>query len=907
LKKMKLGAKIALGFGVLIAISAILGGVGVVQMGTVETETTKLAEEYIPEVDMAAELRAAANRLMYAVRGYIFTGDQVYYDEAQKELQAAKNAIEQGGQLEKRSRHLKGLRGHLEVAAKTIDAYGESIAQTGEIVARMQDNRASLDASAEKYMTICNEFLADQNQAFKADLAGSQKRVEIVNEISNLGVKARETNFKGQATNSTALIEVAIDLLAGLDTYVEELRAITQDTADIKRIDDIAAAAKAYVQNMEGYIQTTGEMNAAGQKMDAVAAGYMKTCNDFLDGLNGRMLRAFGQSEANVEESLRKLTLVNDIMEAGNAAWILSFKAQATQDAKLIQEAEIGFRGAMEISSKLRKITRDTEDIHRINEIDAAAEEYISVIGAYLKNFRTLGEFRYAMDEAAGQYVEQCEAFLEGQQKKLAADMYERNTKIMLVNAVIDLENDTRVKVFKAQALELPDIMEGALKNFPKIKETLEALRKITRVDVDLQRIDQVKSAGNAFKGAMAEFMSNWKMMQDIGNKGESAGRGVIDACMRMTRAGMQATGEVATGAVGLLKSSSWIMIIGLMAAVVLGALIALFLTRSITGPIRRIIEGLSDGSDQVTSAAHQVSAGSQSLAEGAAEQAASIEETSSSLEEMSSMTKKNADNANEARTMMAEAGQIVDTVNRHMADMLRAIEEITRSSEETGKIIKTIDEIAFQTNLLALNAAVEAARAGEAGAGFAVVADEVRNLALRAAEAARNTSDLIENTIKAVKNGNELTHTTQEAFKDNMEISKKVGGLVDEITAASHEQAQGIEEINRAVTEMDKVVQQVAANAEESASASEEMSAQAEQMQVYVAELVGMVGGRTTHLMLESSTAEPVKFSEEVTEGPTAKKGDNDRMKALAPPAKKERKKPEEIIPMDEEDFKDF
>jgi methyl-accepting chemotaxis protein len=335
-------------------------------------------------------------------------------------------------------------------------------------------------------------------------------------------------------------------------------------------------------------------------------------------------------------------------------------------------------------------------------------------------------------------------------------------------------------------------------------------------------------------------------------------------------------------------------MIVGVLLALALG----IFITRSITRPVRRIIEGLSEGSDQVSSASQQVSAGSQSLAEGAAEQAASIEETSSSLEEMSSMTKKNADNANEAKSMMGEAGQIVDKVNRHMADMLTAIQEITQSSEETGKIIKTIDEIAFQTNLLALNAAVEAARAGEAGAGFAVVADEVRNLALRAADAAKNTSDLIENTIKAVRNGNELTRTTQEAFRENMEIAQKVGGLVDEISAASTEQAQGIEEINKAVAEMDKVVQQVAANAEESAAASEELNAQAEQMQGFVGELVGMVG--------RSSSGETSRSSKVGTKKPAQKPGKGN-LKALTAPKGKTKSRAEQVIPMDDDDFKDF
>jgi ABC-type transporter Mla subunit MlaD len=319
------------------------------------------------------------------------------------------------------------------------------------------------------------------------------------------------------------------------------------------------------------------------------------------------------------------------------------------------------------------------------------------------------------------------------------------------------------------------------------------------------------------------------------------------------------------TGAIAVLfpkdivKANTWQMIrlLGIiyLLCILIIIPVTLIFSKSISKPIGNIIAGLTEGADQVASAASEVSAGSQSLAEGASEQAASIEETSSSLEEMSSMTRKNAENANKARTMMAEAGQIVVKANQYMTDMADAVQEITKSSEETGKIIKTIDEIAFQTNLLALNAAVEAARAGEAGAGFAVVADEVRNLAMRAAEAARNTSDLIENTINSIRNGNDLAQTTKKAFNENMEIARKVGHLVDEISAASNEQAKGIEEVNRAVTEMDKVVQQVAANAEESASASEEMSAKAEQMKAFVAELAAMVGAKSAQIQKTPSS----------------------------------------------------
>ena len=288
--------------------------------------------------------------------------------------------------------------------------------------------------------------------------------------------------------------------------------------------------------------------------------------------------------------------------------------------------------------------------------------------------------------------------------------------------------------------------------------------------------------------------------------------------------------------------------------SIVAGVIFAMRLVK----PIRRIVSGLKDGAGQVASASEQVSSSSQRLAGSASTQAASLEEASSSLEEMSSTTTQNADNAGQAKAMMSEAKAIVEKADAQMVELTEAIGEITRSSEETEKIIKTIDEIAFQTNLLALNAAVEAARAGESGAGFAVVADEVRNLALRSAEAARNTTELIERTIKAVKNGNKITAATQSAFRANADISAKIGHLVAEIATASQEQAHGISQVSTVVTEMDKVTQDTAANAEESASAAEEMHAQAQQMRGYVEELSVVVDGGNKSASEASSPRHP-------------------------------------------------
>ena len=263
--------------------------------------------------------------------------------------------------------------------------------------------------------------------------------------------------------------------------------------------------------------------------------------------------------------------------------------------------------------------------------------------------------------------------------------------------------------------------------------------------------------------------------------------------------------------------------------------------------PMNGTIEGLNKAADEVTYASGYISSASRSLAEGSSQQAAAIEETTSSLEEMSAMAKQNAENAGKADNLMKDTNQVVSSANESMSSLTLSMDGISRSSEETSKIIKTIDEIAFQTNLLALNAAVEAARAGEAGAGFAVVAEEVRNLAIRAADAAKNTANLIDDIVKKVDEGTEVVTHTNEVFTKVAQSADSVGNLVAEISASSDEQAEGVEQVNKAVVDVDKIVQKNAANAEESASASQQMYGQAEQMRAFVNELIEMVKGKST------------------------------------------------------------
>jgi methyl-accepting chemotaxis protein len=278
---------------------------------------------------------------------------------------------------------------------------------------------------------------------------------------------------------------------------------------------------------------------------------------------------------------------------------------------------------------------------------------------------------------------------------------------------------------------------------------------------------------------------------------------------------------------------------------VLIGAPLSWWIARSTTRPINLAIQGLTSNADIVGLAAGQMSFASQKLAEGASEQAASIEETTASLDEMSAMTKSNAEGAKQADRLMQEATGIIVRATATMKDLTVSMDEISQASEDTQKIIKTIDEIAFQTNLLALNAAVEAARAGEVGAGFAVVADEVRNLAMRAAESAKSTADLIEGTVKRINNGSIIAQKTNTEFAEVAAIVTKASELAGEIAASSREQAQGIEHLNLAVQEMDKVVQQNAASAEGNANMSQEIGAQIDPMKKMISELETLVGSK--------------------------------------------------------------
>jgi methyl-accepting chemotaxis protein len=313
-----------------------------------------------------------------------------------------------------------------------------------------------------------------------------------------------------------------------------------------------------------------------------------------------------------------------------------------------------------------------------------------------------------------------------------------------------------------------------------------------------------------------------------------------LTEAVEFKRAGAEQQAKEAFASAG--RGRVMVMLVLLIAAVG-GSLLAYFIVRGINRVLKQAVTELSQTASQVAGASDQVAMSSQSLARGASEQAASLEETSASAEEISSMSSKNAEHSHTAAELVTQSQTQFDEAHGKLEQMVLAMNEINASNTKVSKIIKVIDEIAFQTNILALNAAVEAARAGEAGMGFAVVADEVRNLAQRCAQAAGETTALIEESVTRSNGGKDKVDEVVAAIRNVSEESAKVKRLVDQVNQGSQQQAHGVEQIGKAMSQMEAVTQNAAASSEEGAAAAEELTAQAASLKAVVRRLAEMVG----------------------------------------------------------------
>ena len=395
-----------------------------------------------------------------------------------------------------------------------------------------------------------------------------------------------------------------------------------------------------------------------------------------------------------------------------------------------------------------------------------------------------------------------------------------------------------RTAIEKSEKLDLDDSTKAALASVD------QPLNEYTKLASELaKKAIQDPAAGES---GMADF---GKKFQDL-ERSMSTASGLIESRAEAIKASAEASKKLFLN----------FLFVGIGVSILLLNVVGWIVAKSIPRSFMLLIDRLAIGAAQIESASGHIASSSESLASSTTEQAASLEETSASLEEIASMTKNNAENSREAKDLTGAMREVADTGASDMDKMAHAMAAIKESSNNIAKIIKTIDEIAFQTNILALNAAVEAARAGEAGMGFAVVAEEVRNLALRSASAARETAEKIEDSIQKSSAGVQINAKVSLSLADIVSKARQADELVAQISIASNEQSQGIDQINSSVSQMDAMTQNNAAGAEESANVSADLRTQSTQLTQLVQELQTLVGGKSSSAKRSSKIKSPLK-----------------------------------------------
>ncbi|WP_340103502.1 methyl-accepting chemotaxis protein [Rhodohalobacter sp. 8-1] len=489
----------------------------------------------------------------------------------------------------------------------------------------------------------------------------------------------------------------------------------------------------------------------------------------------------------------------------------------------------------------------------RLTDLENASAQYQQSALSYYEATRDLIRYREQSDQSNKDFQLSMKDYLEVYNQNLTslinqgAGSSRIQTSRSRINQAEDLMkglNGAMAALWRAEAMNDASVLEGIQAMFVEYRNEIGDLYDAT-TDPELQMFLGIGLA------SLNDNVTNVQSMieaRNTVNQEEMIRNNAYEEILVNTSVLSQNAKDEAAGqgeqTQAVVAQYIWILSIGVFLAVGGAVLFGWIMSVSINGALSNIIDRLSSGAEQVNSSSNQLSGSSQELAESSSEQAASLQQTTSSLEEIASQTKKTAQNAGEADLAMKETEPRVASGVEAMKRMNQAMEEIKNSSLETSKIIKTIDDIAFQTNLLALNAAVEAARAGEAGKGFAVVAEEVRSLAQRSAEAARNTSELIESSQATSDRGANVAAEVSENLQKIEESVSSVGTLVNEIAAAANEQRTGIEEMSTVMHEMDKVVQGNASNSEESASAAQELSSQATELNHIVNSLRCLVGG---------------------------------------------------------------
>jgi|GEM_PF-5008804 len=529
-----------------------------------------------------------------------------------------------------------------------------------------------------------------------------------------------------------------------------------------------------------------------------------------------------------------------------------------TGDAALLARGLEGLRGVGEHAREAGELAGRFPELGGLGaaarEAGGQAREYRRLIELTQEKAEENASYLAMMGAAQARFTDHAHAFLDDQALALARDIAEgqpadkllwRQKRIQAMNQVIHSGNSALLKSRQAQTSHDQGLMAKVDADLTAMRELFDDLVSLCRTEPALMaQVAGSRSAAEQYQSLLAAWVENWLVLEELRGQREALSQGMIALTTRAADAGLAGIGQLASATSQSLARAIRLVLVGLAAAMALGLALSLLLSRGLSRPLRRVMDGLHQGAREVGGAAAAMADASQALAEGAGQQAASLEQTAATLEQMSAMTRASAEHAGLAEDLSRQAGEEVESARQTAERLGRAMAQIQRASDQSAKVVRTIDEIAFQTNLLALNAAVEAARAGAAGAGFAVVAEEVRRLAQRSAASAADTASLIQETIARVEEGGRLMAETDQAFARVGEGNRRLGHLVAEMAGMSREQALGIAQVSQAASSLDQVTQRNAAGAQETAAASAQLTTQARGLEDHLETLRVIVQG---------------------------------------------------------------
>ena len=546
-------------------------------------------------------------------------------------------------------------------------------------------------------------------------------------------------------------------------------------------------------------------------------------------------------------------------------------KSYLEKGQKSLGDVQESLKKAEELSLKAKSLVALKGQVEKAKE---GVKAYETLLNESIKNFDEIADIRTKLNTSAGEFAENTASFEKSQSEQMRKDiadkapvekLLERATKADLITQVIEIGGGIRLSVWKAQALNDVKQLDKVDSHFEEMAKIVVAIRAVTHLEADIKRLELVSDAASQYHAAIKEYLGVSAKQVEINKARGEAADNVLAAARTTSSKGIENTSEIASAAATSLGRSLWVIVAGLIIAIFIGVVLAITITMSIAGPLKRAIDAMKSSTGQIGAAANELSSASQQLSSGASEQASSIEETSASLEEMGGMVQNNVTNAQKAKDLAAQVKTISEQGNDSMEKLQSSMKEILESNQQIEQLVKVIgeigektkvmDEIVFQTKLLSFNASVEAERAGEHGRGFAVVAQEVGLLAQMSGKSAQEIAQIVTSSIrqaetittenkKKVETGNSYVLETSKYLKEIMTSAATVTEGAQQVVAASQEQAAGIKQINLAMSNLDKATQENSAMAEETASTSEELTAQTSTLNSLVGDLVQLVDG---------------------------------------------------------------